>query len=49
LCPCERPAIAIDEFASCPSDDIGHLTGRPCHAFSPPDGSFDSLWLRTAI
>lgn len=49
LRPGERPAIAIDEFASCPSDDIGHLTGWPCHAFSSPAGCFDSLWLRTAI
>ncbi len=49
LCPCERPTIAIDEFTSCPADDIGHLKGWPCHAFSYPAGCFDSLWLRTAI
>src|SRR5579872_2826938 len=49
LCPRQRTAIAFDEPASCPADDVGHLPGRPCHSFSPLGGCFDSGRLGTAI
>ena len=32
LSPGERIAIAFEELASCPADDIGHLPGWSCHA-----------------
>src|ERR1700735_3273564 len=32
LCPGQRTAVAFNESAPCPSDDVGHLPGWPCHA-----------------
>jgi len=49
LCPRQRTAIAFDELVSCPADNVGHLRGRPCHAFSSLGGCLDSLRLRTVI
>ena len=32
LCPGQRTAVAFNELAPCPVDDVGHLPGWPCHA-----------------
>src|SRR5215471_8259140 len=49
LRPRQRTAMAFDEFASCPADDIGHLPGWPCHALWSPVGCFDPVRLRIGI
>src|ERR1700740_220851 len=49
LRPAQRLAIAFDESASCPADDVGHLPGWPLHDSLDSGGSWSSCGPRIVI